>query len=74
MDRGTSCHIFIKQENFVILHQKVIPGSIANSEKSKFKGVDIGVAEMNNDKFVLLAPAYLSYQDDVNTISLVAMK
>ncbi len=69
MNGGVNCHIFIKEEHFINFHRKVIPCSIVNGDKSKFQGVGIGVAETDDENFVLLAPAYISTQDGVNTIS-----
>ena len=38
------------------------------------QGVEIGLAQMDEKKFILLAPAYLSTQDNVKTISPGALK
>ena len=47
---------------------------MANGEKSRFAGVGVAIMEIKPKIFVLLAPAYFSEKDDVNTISPGALK
>ena len=58
----------------MILCKKEIGCTLANGEKSRFQGIGIAVVELEPGNFVLLAPAYLSKKDDVNTISPGALK
>ena len=74
MDGGSNCHILIKEEYFVYFIRKHVPCSLANGEKSGFQGIGVALAELEPNTFVLLAPAYLSTKDDVNTISPSALK
>ena len=69
MDGGANCWIFEREEHFLILYRKEIKCNLANGERSRFQGVGIGVGELAPGVFVLLAPAYLSERDNVNTCS-----
>ena len=74
MDGGSNCHILIKEEYFIYFIRKYIPCSLANGGKSGFQGIGVALAELTTGTYVLLAPAYLSTKDDVNTISPSALK
>ena len=74
MDGGANCHVLIKEEYFIVLCKKDIRCNIANGEKSRFQGVGIACMELEPRVYLILAPAYLSKSDDVNTISTGALK
>jgi len=64
----------ITEEYFIYFIRKHIPCSLANGEKSGFQRIGVALAELEPGAFVLLAPAYLSTKDDVNTVSPGALK
>ena len=74
MDGGANCHVLVREEHFLILCKKNISCTLANGEKSGFQGIGIAVVETEPGNYVILAPAYLSKKDDVNTISPGALK
>ena len=74
MDGGSNCHILLREDQFIYLHKKFIPCSLANGIKSGFHGVGVAVAELAPDLHVLLAPCYYSTTDDVSTLSPGALK